>query len=112
MLDHAAPMIARLRPARQQPASRAALFGLALMLAGAQLLLQAHSISHDLLPSSHPVCEQCVMAKHSAPPPTVVGTPAASAASMQLADVVARTHSSRAPLVERSRGPPAVVAVA
>ena len=91
------------------PRRAGAVIALALLLAGMQLALQTHLIEHDLLPSNHPVCEQCVVAKASALPPVV-------AAALPLALVADRfilaapsAPTSCAPLVERARGPPAVI---
>ena len=101
--------IARLRQAFAGRSARGAIAGLALLLAGMQLALQTHLIEHDLLPSNHQVCEQCVVAKSAPPPPSVVAVLPPSADA--IAFLVAAPHAPlpRAPLVERNRGPPAPV---
>ena len=91
------------------PRRAGAIMALALLLAGMQLALQTHLIEHDLLPSNHAVCEQCVVAKGATPPPTVLGVPPSPAEAARVAAVAPRELTTRAPLVERSRGPPAPV---
>ena len=106
------PTIARplteLRAALRRPGLRPLVCALALALFGAQLILQAHSVSHDLLPSSHQVCEHCVIAKASAPPPALAAAAAPTGSIVLLSAAAAHAPTSRAPLVERSRGPPVV----
>lgn len=81
---------------------------LVVLLAGMQLALQTHLIEHDLLPSNHPVCEQCVVAKGATPPPAAVGvaTPESSLSPF----LFAAPHALRslAPVSARNRGPPAL----
>ena len=101
--------IARLRQACAGRGVRGAIVGMALLLAGMQLALQTHLIEHDLLPSNHPVCEQCVVAKGSTPPPAVVAVFAPTADPIPFLLAAPSAPTSRAPLVERSRGPPALV---
>ena len=103
----AATAIDRLRRACATRRVRGAIVALAVLLAGMQLALQTHLIEHDLLPSNHPVCEQCVVAKGATPPPAVVAVLPASADPIDPIVVASSTPSSHAPLVERSRGPPA-----
>jgi hypothetical protein len=99
--------IARLRQASGGRPARGAIAALALLIGGMQLALQTHLIKHDLLPSNHPVCEQCVVAKGATPPPTVVAVMPPSADPIIFLLAAPSAPSSRAPLVERSRGPPA-----
>jgi hypothetical protein len=88
------------------PRRAATVVALALLVAGMQLVLQTHLIEHDLLPSNHPVCEQCVVAKGATPPPAVA-TVLPLPALVILVDAVADAAPvSRAPLVVRSRAPP------
>ena len=97
---------ARLRQAFAGRGVRGAIVALALVLAGMQLALQTHLIEHDLLPSNHQVCEQCVVAKGATPPPSVVAVLPPSADAIALLITAPSAPISRAPLVERSRGPP------
>jgi hypothetical protein len=100
----AAKLLSTMRTAL--PRRAAAVVVLALLVAGMQLALQTHLIEHDLLPSNHPVCEQCVVAKGATPPPTVLGVPPSPADAARVVAVAPRAPLARAPLVERSRGPP------
>jgi hypothetical protein len=106
------PTVARpltsIRAALRRPGLRALVCGLALALFGAQLILQTHSVSHDLLPSSHQVCEHCVIAKAAAPPPAVASAVAPTASIVLLRATARHAAFSLAPLVERNRGPPSV----
>jgi hypothetical protein len=99
-------LLARLR--RALPQARGLLLALAVLFAGEQLALQAHLVSHDLLPAGHAVCEQCVVAKSVALPPTPLAVrPEAVCAAARPVEPP-RSATARAPLVDRSRGPPAV----
>jgi hypothetical protein len=100
--------IDRLRQAAAGRGARGAIAALALLLGGMQLALQTHLVKHDLLPSNHQVCEQCVVAKGAAPPPSVVVVLPPSADAIEFIVPAPRAPTSRAPLVERSRGPPVV----
>ena len=91
------------------PRRAVAVVVLALLVAGMQLALQTHLIEHDLLPSNHAVCEQCVVAKGATPPPSVLGVPPSPAEAARIIAAAPRAPRSLAPLVERSRGPPALV---
>lgn len=104
----AARTLVRLRQAFAGRGARGAIVGLALLLAGMQLALQTHLIEHDLLPSNHQVCEQCVVAKGATPPPSVVAVLPPSADAIELVVAAPSAPVSRAPLVERSRGPPSL----
>lgn len=102
------PRPAPIRRLRQAlPELRGLLAGLALLLAGMQLALQTHLIEHDLLPANHQVCEQCVVAKGATPPPAVAAVLPPSADAVRFLVAAPSAPTSRAPLVERSRGPPA-----
>ncbi len=101
--------LARLRLAFTGQGVRGAIVGLALLLAGMQLALQTHSIEHDLLPSNHQVCEHCVVAKAAALPPVVAEVLPLSPVAIRIVFAAPSAPLSRAPLVERSRGPPALV---
>ena len=87
--------------------SRILMFGLALAVFGAQFMLQVHLVKHDLLPRVHQVCEQCVTAKSSAPPPAVATVLVLASHAVAPDEIDSRAPLSRTPLVERSRGPPA-----
>jgi hypothetical protein len=87
----------------------ALVFGLALGVFTAQLLLQMHATKHELLPGVHQVCEQCVTAEHSAPPPALAVIPVATAFALAPDRIGSSAPASRAPWVERSRGPPATL---
>ena len=99
-------IIARLRQALAGRVVRGAIVGLALLLAGMQLGLRSHLVEHDLLPSNQQVCEHCVLAKGVTPPPSIVAfIPSPQHAAPPLAET-ASAPTSRAPLIERNRGPP------
>ena len=101
--------VARLRCAFTGRGMRGAIAGLAVLLAGMQLALQTHFIEHDLLPSNHQVCEHCVVAKAAALPPVVAEVLPLSPVAIRIVFAAPSASQSRAPLVERSRGPPALV---
>lgn len=105
----ASSLVARLRHALAGRGARGAVVGLALLLGGMQLALQVHSVGHDLLPANHQVCEQCVVAKASTPPPTIAAVLPLSPLVVHVVVAAPSAPSSRAPLIERSRGPPALV---
>lgn len=102
-------LVARLHQAFAGRRMRGAIVGMALMLAGMQLALQTHLIEHDLLPSNHQVCEHCVVAKASALPPVVAEVLPLSPVADRFILATPSAPLSRAPLVERNRGPPALV---
>jgi hypothetical protein len=91
------------------PRRAGAVVVLALMIAGMQLALQTHLIEHDLLPSNHPVCEQCVVAKGVTPPPSVARLNPLPAGTALVIIAAPRAPHSLALLTERNRGPPALV---
>lgn len=99
----------RCRALRARLPGRVVLFALALSVFATQLLLQMHSARHDLVPSAHQVCEQCVTAEHAAPPPAAIGALLEPVlAGVSEARPVAQT-GARAPLVVRNRAPPSRV---
>lgn len=84
----------------------ALVLGLALAVFTTQLALQAHATQHELLPGVQQVCEQCVTAENSAPPPTVAPSLPPVVVSF---DPILASHAlppSCAPLVVRNRAPP------
>ena len=88
------------------PRRAVAVVVLALLLAGMQLALQTHLIEHDLLPSNHPVCEQCVVAKGATPPPSVAGLCPLPAGTVRVVVATSSVPRSLVPLTQRNRGPP------
>ncbi len=96
----------RCRALTSRASGVALVIGLALAVFTTQLLLQVHATKHELLAGAHQVCEQCVTAEHSAPPPTV-GTSLPPV--VVRFDPVVTLHApprSRAPLTVRNRAPP------
>lgn len=87
---------------------RALLLALITAIAGAQIAIQAHLVAHDLWPSTHQVCEQCVLAKVAAPLPTVAGMPLVPAGAVPLPTPMLGIAPTRGAALERNRGPPTV----
>ena len=104
--------IGHLRAALRAPRMRALVVALGLAVAGAQLILQAHVVAHDLTQKVGDACALCLAAKHSAALPSVASTPPIDSHPLAPDVVVAALLPAPAPLVIRSRGPPAVVRVA
>ena len=112
-MNHApADSIARLRAALGAPRVRALVIALGLAVAGAQLVLQAHVVAHDLTQKVGDACALCMAAKHSAALPSVAATPPIDSHPLAPDVAVAALLPAPAPLVIRSRGPPAVARVA
>ena len=97
----------RCRALIQRGAGVVLVLGLALVVFTTQLVLQMHATKHELLPGVHQVCEQCVTAEHSAPPPAVEAVLAAATHAVAPDLFDARAPLARTPSIERARGPPA-----
>jgi len=94
------------RPPRSAARVRVMLFALATAVAGAQLAIQAHLVAHELWPTAHQVCEQCVLAKVATPLPTLAALALDVAHDAPSPTPTLGTAPLRVATIERNRGPP------